>query len=475
MLNDELLKWLKQNEKLVLDEFLRTDFSKFIQRSFQSLNPGTPFEPNWHISAIAWHLEQVRLGKIKRLIIAMPPRSVKSISASIAFPAFVHGHDPTVEFIAVSYGQSLSDKLHNDYRQIMSSTWYKGLFPQTKIDPKKDNEQEVRLTGRGGRFATSVGGVLTGRGADIIIIDDPLKPDDANSEAGRSKMNDWYGQTLMSRLNQKKDGAIVIVSQRVHTDDLIGHATQYNDSWTVLELPVVAEEDQVIQTGNKRWHRRRKGQLLHPEREDQLTLDQLKLDIGSPAFAAQYQQRPVPPGGNMFKKKWINYYDKLPEQTNSGTIIQSWDTASKTGPENDWSVCTTWLHQDGLYFLLDIAREKLDYPALRKRAVAEALAYTPWVVLVEDTGVGTGLIAELVAHSINVVGVTPSASKAVRASRQSATFESQRVLFPRSAPWLSELEAELLAFPNGKHDDQVDSITQALAYNVPTDGGVSWV
>lgn len=473
---DEMtLQWMNENKKLVFNEILMSNFSTFIEKCFRALNPGTAYLSNWHIEAIAWHLEQVRLGKIKRLIITMPPRSAKSISASVAFPAFVHGHDPTKEIIAVSYAQNLATSLHNDYRSIISSEWYRQLFAGTRIDPRKDTEQEVRLTKRGGRFSTSVGGVLTGRGAEIIVIDDPLKPDDAMSEARRTTVNTWYGGTLLSRLNQKKDGAIVIVTQRLHVDDLVGHVTQFDETWTVLNLPAIATEKQTVQIGNDRSHVRQKGDLLHAEREDQAVLDELRTNFGGEAFEAQYQQQPVPPGGNMIKREWLSYYEHLPEVTSDATVFQSWDTASKTGLENDWSVGTTWLFYEGHYYLVDVCREKLNYPDLRDRMIQMASRYDPWVILVEDTGVGTGLLEELRNEGLDAVGINPTQSKETRAHFQTPKFQSSRVLFPSSAPWLSGLEAELLAFPAGRHDDQVDSIIQALGYEHIEGPSVVWI
>src|ERR1700677_3195365 len=184
----------------LLDAILRGNLYSFIRKVFMTLNPSALYRDNWHIQAIAWHLEQVRLGRITRLIITMPPRSLKSISASVAFPAFVHGKDPTKNILCVSYGQDLAAKLQNDYRAVLGAPWYNRIFPGTRIGPSKDSESEVMLTARGTRFATSIGGALTGRGADIILIDDPLKASDANSDVKRNAVNDWYGQTLASRL-----------------------------------------------------------------------------------------------------------------------------------------------------------------------------------------------------------------------------------------------------------------------------------
>lgn len=443
----------------------RSNLSSFIMMAFRTLNPSTPYLHNWHIDAIAWHLEQVRLGKIKRLIICLPPRSLKSISASIAFPAFVHGRDPSAEIIVVSYAQDFATKLHNDYRTILQAPWYQAIFPNTKINRRKDSENEVTLVGQGSRFATSIGGVLTGRGADIIIIDDPLKPEDAMSELKRTAVNSWFGSTLLSRLNHKKESGVVIVTQRLHVDDLVGHVLETSgEDWTVLELPAIATCQQTLRISDTKTHIRRHGDLLHPEREDQATLDRIRREIGAAMFEAQYQQCPAPPGGLIFKADQVRRYETAPALDAGDTIIQSWDTASKGGPANDWSVCTTWLIRKNHYFLIDLRRGKFEYPALRAAAIEEAGRYQPRVVLVEDAGVGIGLVADLKEAGIDAIGCRPEIGKFERASIQSAKFESGRVLLPISARWLPELETELFAFPVGKHDDQVDSITQALTY-----------
>lgn len=205
-----------------LDEACRQDFTSFIHRCFDLLTPGRRFSPNWHIEALAFRLEQVRLGKIRRLIINMPPRSLKSIVTSVAFPAFVLGHDPTRRLIVASYGSELAVKHANDFRVILNSAGLKSMFPGTRISPKKNTESEVVTTRGGYRLATSVDGTLTGRGGDIIIVDDPLKPSDALSDSKREHVNEWYRNTLLTRLDDKVNGAIVIVMQRLHVDDLCG-------------------------------------------------------------------------------------------------------------------------------------------------------------------------------------------------------------------------------------------------------------
>jgi predicted phage terminase large subunit-like protein len=459
-----LLKEAQTNPSL-MKFLLRKNFACFIGKVFRTLNPSAAYLSNWHILAIAWHLEEVRAGRIRRLIINMPPRSLKSISASVAFSAFIHGHDPGKHVISITYAQDFSVKLHNDYRTILTAQWYKDLFPGTVIERRKDTENETALTGRGTRLATSIGGVVTGRGADFIIIDDPLKPSDAMSTLKRDSVNEWFGNTLLSRLNEKLTGAIVVVTQRVHAYDLVGHLLGTSpDEWTVLNLPAEAIQEELIRIGNDRQYRRYAGDILHPEREPKSVLEDLRRNIGSDAYEAQYQQRPAPPGGAMFKRKWIERYDPLPPYGEDAIVIQSWDTASKTGPANDWSVCTTWHILNNRYYLLNVVRDKFDYPALKARAHALAVEYQPRVVLVEDSGVGTGLIEELRALGVNAVEVPCTTSKEARASIQSAKFEGGRVYFPERASWLSELENELLSFPGSRHDDQVDSIVQALGY-----------
>ena len=279
------------------DAILRSDFWFFTQRCFCELNPQTTLATNWHLEVIAAKLTAVRQGKIRRLIINLPPRHLKSLMASIAFPAWCLGHDPSAQILCVSYAQDLSDKLARDCRTIMTSPWYRQIFP-TRLAPHRQAVQEF-ITGRQGyRLATSTGGVLTGRGADFILIDDPLKPEEALSEAQRQACNEWYDHTLYSRLNDKRWGAIVIIMQRLHEDDLIGHVLM-QEPWEVVRFPAIAEADEVHQIETiwrPRCFRRRQGAALHPEREPLATLDRIRRTIGEYNFAGQYQQIPCAVG-----------------------------------------------------------------------------------------------------------------------------------------------------------------------------------
>jgi predicted phage terminase large subunit-like protein len=461
-------------EQAFHDLILRTNFESFLRRCLMTLNPGSAYLPNWHISAIAHKLERIRRGDTKRLITNMPPRHLKSLMVSVAFPAFLLGHEPWHRIFAISYGDELSLKHAIDFRSIVGSRWYRRAFPAMQI--ARNLQDEVWTTAQGFRKATSVYGTLTGLGGDVFIIDDPQKPVDAQSDTQRNRLNHWFSNTLLSRLDSKEDGVIIVVMQRVHLNDLSGYLMESGD-WEVLSLPAIAEQDETIEIGDGTFHRRRAGQALHPELESVQSLERLRREIGSDVFAAQYQQSPVPPGGAMILRVWLRYYDRLSERTYRTRVFQSWDTAAKDGAQNDWSVCTTWMLVDNRYYLIDLVRGRYDYPHLKAMAITMAQKHKPQFVLIEDASTGTALAQEF--KSINFGGavrlVPIERDKIGRLYVNQAKFEAGLVLFPKGAPFLPELEAELLSFPHGKTDDQVDSITQALSHKFGYDSTLSWV
>jgi hypothetical protein len=318
---------------------LRVDFYAFIELCFHQLNPETPFLRNWHIEMMAAKLDACRRGEIRRLIINVPPRSLKSLCASVALPAWILGHNPAGQVLCVSYAQDLADKLARDCRSVMTNPWYQQLF-RTQLSAQKQSVAEFVTTAGGYRMATSVGGVLTGRGADFIIIDDPIKPSEALSDALRRTANDWYDHTLYSRLNDKRTGCLILIMQRLHEDDLVSHVLE-REGWEVLSFPAIAEQDEehVIETlyGRKRFARRA-GEALHPEREPLSVLDNIRRTIGEYNFASQYQQAPAPLEGGLVKTAWFKTYaeTELPERFDQ--VVQSWDTANKLSELADYSV-----------------------------------------------------------------------------------------------------------------------------------------
>ena len=444
---------------------LRSDLYSFIGAVFPIVSPSAPFKPNWHLEAIAFDLTRVLRGEIKRLIITMPPRSLKSICASVAFPAFVLGHDPTRRIICVSYAEGLAGTLSNNCRAVMRSGLYQRLFPKTRISASKNTELEFATTLGGYRLATSVGGTLTGRGGNIVIIDDPIKPQDAYSEAVRESTKQWYANTLLSRLDDKTEDAIVVVMQRLHLDDLVGHLLEQG-GWRHLNLPAIAECEYRIPLSPTREHLRRPGELLHPEREPQAALDELQRSMGSMNFAAQYQQQPVAEGGNLIKWAWFEFYDEPPVRQSRDRIIVSWDTAMSGKDLASYSACVVLQVRGETAYVLDVVRERLEYPDLRRKVIELnrrwRVVSNDYALLIENKGSGMSLIQDLKQQNIRAVPVDPEGDKVMRMNAQTARIEAGSVSLPGRAAWLDEFRREILEFPAGRYSDQVDAFSQAL-------------
>ena len=418
-----------------LNAILRSDLTAFIHKVFHTVSPGDVYRDNWHIDAIVWQLLKCNDGEVRRLLITQPPRSLKSICTSVALVAWMLGHDPSKQFVAVSYSDKLATDLANQFRLVVESDWYRALFPRVRAI--KNTELEFGTTAGGGRIATSIGGTLTGRGADIIIIDDPLKAEDAMSKPARDKVIGWYGSTLVTRLNDKQTGVIIVVMQRLHEEDLAGFLLE-QDGWEHLDLPAIAVEDQEVPIGPGEVHKRKAGEVLHPEREPKEVLDRIKADIGSLRFSAQYQQRPVPAEGNLIKRIWFQAYEDRPERRTGDQVVQSWDVATSTGETNDYSVCTTWLVRKKDYYLLHVLRGRLEFPALKRKVITMARDHGANSILIENAGISQPLIQALKQDSApdvpNPIGIKPEGEKAVRMEAQTAKIEAGQVVLPKDAP-----------------------------------------
>ena len=257
--------------------------------------------------------------------------------------------------------------------------------------------------------------------------------------------------------------------QRLHQDDLVGHVLEQED-WEVLSFPATAEVDEVFEIDSpigRRLFRRRVGGILHPERESAATLAHIRQTIGEYNFAAQYQQNPTPLGGAMVKTGWLQYYEPSQRPQRFTNILQSWDTANKATELSDFSVCTTWGVHEKRYYLSDVYRQRLNYPDLKRKVHELAKRDRPHKILIEDKASGTQLIQELRAQGLYAVTAyqPPSGTdKIMRLHAQTAAFENGQVLLPTRASWLADYVTELTSFPGSRHDDQIDSTTQALDY-----------
>lgn len=452
---------VRVDDALLLDAVLRQDLASFAAKTFHTVDPATRYLDNWHVRLICEHLEACARGDITRLVVNVPPRHLKSICVSVAWPAWLLGHDPAARIMAASYSRELSVKHALDCRLVVTSPWYRRIFPGVRLAPDQNEKHRFQTTARGHRIATSVGGTATGEGADVLIVDDPHNPRQAMSDVARVAALDWFDQTFSSRLNDKKRGAIVVVMQRLHARDLTGHLLD-KGGWRQLSLPAEAERRTIIDFGGVRI-RRMPGELLHPAREGPAEIARAKRELGSYAFAAQYQQRPTPLEGGIVKAAWFRRYRVAPAHPRR--IVQSWDTAHKAGALNDPAVCGTWAETETGFYLLEVVRRRMEYPELKRTAKSLAGKWAPDAVLIEDKASGQSLVQDLRAEtSLPVIALRPVADKLTRMSTTSPAIEAGRVFLPDSAPWLNDYEAEMTGFPNGAHDDQVDMTSQFLRW-----------
>lgn len=450
-----------------LREVQRRDFGAFLEGAWPHISGGELLDWNWHIDAIAYQLDRIERGASRRLIVNLPPRNAKSKTISVIWVAWMLGRNPGLAIVCVCYSNELSGKLARDCLAIMQSPWYRELFPRAGVSPRRTATYDFETTRGGGRFATSTGGTLTGRGGDIIILDDVIKPEEANSEVTREKVNDWFRSTLVSRLNNKATGAMLCVMQRLHQYDLPGMLLEQG-GWDLLSLPAIAHDDENVPLTRGRLHHRQEGSLLHAAREPLHVLEELRASMGSLAFQAQYLQDPVPAGGNLIRADWLREYAPGFDSDGYGRVVQSWDTAIKTGQDNDYSVCVTARIRQRKVHILHAWRGRVEFHELKRRTIELAQQFRPTVLLIEDKASGQQLIQTLRAESHpgvpQPIARIPESDKYSRAAGISAMIEAGQLLLPADASWLADFRSEVLTFPHGRFDDQVDALTQLMEW-----------
>jgi predicted phage terminase large subunit-like protein len=444
----------------------RENFFLFVWRAFGTLHPGkeSSFVPGWHVKAMCHELGQIRLGENKRLVINVPPRHLKSITVSVAFVAYVLGHDPSARIIVASYGLDLG-RLHSEAcRRVMESDWYKEMFPGTRLARRGNTLDEIRTTRGGSRKAVSIGGAVTGHGADYIIIDDLLKAGDAGSDAELLRAQVYISDSLLTRFDNPSEGRVVMIAQRLHELDPPGFLLEQG-IYRHLNLPAIAGQDEMVPIGPDKFHHRRQGEALFPERVGLDVLERLRRELGPAAFNCQYQQNPVAPDGSPLRWEWFGIYDEAPPRHAFELIVQSWDTGTSADPRSDFSVCTTWGFRDRKWWLLDVFRERLDYPDLKRACLQLGEDWMADVVLIEDAATGRPLLHECRDQDrTRFREVRPDQDKETRFRAACAPVAEGTVLLPKEAPWLSAFRHELIAFPRGRYDDQVDSFSQMMRW-----------
>jgi len=403
-------------------------------------------------------LEAVERGDITRLIVVMPPRHGKSEMISVRLPCYYLAKHPGEAVVQAGYSESIS-LLHSRHaRDVFISSGMRMLFPFLQYRPEKPGQETILPekqaahewgTKQGGSYyAVGVGGGLTGRGYDLGIIDDPVKDaEEADSQVIRDKVWEWYTQVFRTRA--QPGARIIIVMTRWHRNDLVGRLLKQaqddptTDKWEVLHLKAIED-----------------NKALWPDRYSLSDLELIRSSIGNKAFTSLYQGEPVIAEGNIIKREWWRYYKETPNFTR---LIHSWDTAFKKGSSSDYSVCTVIGEAENGYYIKDVIKVRVEFPELKRMAVSLCNRDNPIAVLVEDKASGQSLVQELERNTkIPVLPVKVDSDKESRVNAVTPLLEAGKVYLPESAPWLFDFVDELSSFPSGAHDDQVDSLTQAL-------------
>jgi predicted phage terminase large subunit-like protein len=456
----------------IVDALARESLFYFAILAFPVVYPGQTLEDAEYLRLLASRLMQMQARETNRLIVNLAPRLLKSYLSTICLTAWLLGKDPRLRIMIASHTLTLSATHLNSIRRLLKSEVYRRLFPSTHVGSGKDNETEVETDAGGRVLAVSFEAAPTGRGCDGLIVDDPLKADDAHSKDALDSCERFYREALLSRLDHPIHNFALVVMQRLAEQDLAGRLAA-NRSYEVLALPLVAVEDERYPysdvTGSHVFTRAI-GQIINPARMTEESVATLEAEFTDAAYAAQFQQRPLGTGTRMIKPEWLSYIDT--PLKNPRLIVQSWDTASAQSEGSSFSVCLTWRIHDNGFELIDVFRGRVTPEQIPVLATQFAQRHHIRVALVEEanTGYVVGYALKQIP-GVEVEMIPPKRKKEERLNECLSAFVNRKVLLPRSAEWLPEYEDELLAFPGGRHDDQVDATSMFLNWAMPRVSG----
>jgi predicted phage terminase large subunit-like protein len=459
----------------------RVDFWIFVELVFGILHPGQQLVFAPYLEVLAEVLMGAACGRFRRLIFNLPPRHMKSMMVSVLWVAWRLGQNPSAKFICISYGDDLAHDLSARVRTLMLSPLYARIFPKTILDKKAVHH--ITTTLGGARYATAVGSDITGFGADVIIIDDPMQPEAATSPSAKERVFSWLQSSVLTRFNDQTRGVLILVMHRLAPDDLSA-TLEATGCYRVFKLPLVAEEKLTFTGRHERvLMQREPGEVLNPDRLNAHQLAQLKADLAPHVFAAQCQQRPAVGGSGMLPVENFGRYDRK-RPPNFEFMVHSWDVgATVTG---NASVCTKWgIFREGeqqldKVYLTEVIRLKVQLPEVRAAIKAQDKADRPALIIIDERGVGLGIYQDLRAAGMTHVTKStathepwrtgdgtgssgPNQSKIERFGRAVMAVADERVFVPTEAPWLEAFLFEIAAFPNIADKDQVDSFSQFVA------------
>lgn len=445
-------------------EIARRSLSEFCKMAWHVLEPATQIKWGWALDAMCEHLEAVHNGQIKRLLMNVPPGMMKSLLTGVFFPAWEWGAggQPSMRYLTTAHKEDLAIRDNLKCRRLISSDWYQERWG-VELCGDQNAKKKFENTATGFRESMAFRS-LTGSRGDRIIIDDPLSVDDAFSQAALLSAETTFLEAVPSRVNNS-DSAIIVIMQRLHERDTSGVILARELGYEHLMLPMRFEESRRCKTSiGFTDPRQKEGELLFPERFTATQVDEMEKVMGGYAVAGQFQQRPVPRGGGLFKSDWVQYWDTLPERFDASVI--SWDMTFKDSKASDFVVGQVWGRKGSSFYLIDQFRGQWDFVKTLEQFVAAANKY-PRVTrkLVEDKANGSAIIATLKKKVSGIIPITPKESKEARASAVTPLWEARNVYLPppERFPWVErDLVPELLAFPSGAHDDTIDAMSQAL-------------
>lgn len=453
-----LLELADQAQKELQKRELQSSLLAFTKYFFEAR--GEAFLESWHHREISDALARVERGEIQNLLINMPPRYGKTEMAVINWIAQSLARNPRAKFIHLSYSGDLALDNSGKIRELVMSEPFQEYWP-LKLKQDSKSKQKWYTAEGGGLYATAAGGALTGFGAGntadedtgvfegAIIIDDPIKPDDARSDVVRTGINERLNSTIKSRRNDPKRTPIVIIMQRVHEDDMSGYvlAEKMGEKFHHLKLKALGDD----------------GKPLWPIKHDVVQLEQMRT-FDRMTFASQYQQEPAPAEGAVYKLAWFPRFDRLPDPPTRTMKVLSVDTAFKANQHNDPSCILEWHVTPSLYYLANVYVGRWEYPELKRKLLSVQQEVNADAILIEDKASGQSLIQELRLTSLPIIAIEPDADKETRARTTAAMVEASKVALPNLASWLHEFETEITTFPFSKHDDRVDAMSQFLRW-----------
>jgi predicted phage terminase large subunit-like protein len=440
-----------------LKALLHKDFYFFARKALGELQ-GTKLGAEPYLKYLAKELDQFALEKTLRLIVNLPPGHLKTLLGSVSLTAWLLAHNPSLKIMIVTHAEHLSKTIARNIREIVKAAWYREVFA-TRIKWGHAAVTDYGTTAGGGVFVTSFGSGFTGRRADVVITDDPH---DIGDDVERiASVVETFNTTLLSRLNDRKNGRVVVIAHRVHESDLSAHLLSKGKRWRHVVLPLVATRDQAYETSSGTW-RRHQGELLRPESFDPEDVDDLRKNLVNPSFEMLYQQdcdfQALPP----IEPKHFRISRHSPSA--DASVVLSVDPGMTSKPGSAFSVIQVWCTEDGRHFLLDQFREQCDLVELRDQIRRFRRLYRPMVILVERSANGHGLISLLNRKFGSLVRPVDldGRSKRARLLAHARVILDRHIYLPVGSPWIEGFIAEFVEFPKGKYTDQVDATTQYL-------------